>query len=88
MIDIRPEHIGYFEGDYGNRTEMYNPCEKYPCLICGEPYVEETVRTISTWEEGSTKSLFYFVHRKCHDRLTIEEENMLRLTILGVGYDW
>lgn len=87
MIDIKPEYLGYFIGPDELRA-VYDPPLDSPCLVCGEPYVEETVRTISLMPENCGMSMFYRLHRKCHDYLTLDEELKLDNTVIGVLLDW
>jgi len=68
--------IGYFT-DARQAAPTYDPPKDAPCLICERPITPDDVRTISVlWQNGDT-SLFYRVHKSCHEILTAEESGKL-----------
>ena len=75
-----PDYFGYYD-DPTQREPKYDPMQTAPCLICGESWTPDTVRTLTfvRWSsvEGkpaSTICYFYRIHRACHDRLGSDEQ--------------
>ena len=86
MITVDERYIGYHVELSG--PPAYDPDESAPCLVCGEAWTEQTVRTISLMAIGGNRSLFYRVHRRCHDLLTMAEEEALDNAVLTCAGAW
>lgn len=88
-MHISREHVGYYTAPEQTEPE-HTPPTTGPCPFCGEPITPETIRTINVMPvDRSTKaSLFYFVHRKCHDAATPEQGAALDETVLRMFGAW
>lgn len=64
--------FGYYDSPE-QTSPAYDPGESAPCLICGEPWTTDTVRTISIAGVTADRSWFYRIHRACDDAQTPEE---------------
>lgn len=75
-----PEYFGYYDNPV-QKEPAYDPGQTAPCLICGGPWIPETVRTITfvRWDSDLGKpaghiAYFYRVHQACHDGLGSDEQ--------------
>lgn len=70
--DIQRPWFGYYDSPE-QTAPAYDPGQSAPCLICGEPWTDDNVRTISIAGVTADRSWFYRVHRACDDAQTPEE---------------
>lgn len=80
--------IGYYiRPDQPIDQPTFDPGMDAPCPVCGLQFTLDSVRTVSVmYDDGRDGiSLFYRLHRRCHDGLTIEQEQTLDQQALDMG---
>lgn len=78
---VDPAFVGYF--DDASQTPAYEP-GRAPCLICGIPWDDGDVRTISVMNEDGVRSYYFRVHQTCGDAQSEEEEYAMCEDVLRV----
>lgn len=71
-----PRYVGWY--DSADQVEPTFDPGNVPCVVCHQPWTEETVRTICVmWQDREPpQSLFYRMHRTCADSLSDAEREM------------
>lgn len=81
--------IGYFT-DANQTRPAYEPPLDGPCPFCSRPVTPETVRTINVMplDRSTNASLFYYVHRGCHDAASEDEQIALDNQVMRAFGAW
>ena len=76
--------IGWYDqADQPRDQPTFDPPHEGPCVICWNPLSPDNVRTVAVMPVGGDRSLFYRVHRTCHEGLDQAERQVYDQVILA-----